>query len=158
MPHERDEFWLISKWPPNPRIWQYLRRPVLNVRGDTLKIDHATLLQRAGRWRSNGEAATIRPWRRSVPARVSVRDSDGVTHTVEVTAATLYEAAAQAVAAFEQEGWASEALTTAAVLDVEVISPSVHHRVPMSALRKWLAGLTTSPRAQAIKQSLRSRR
>ena len=35
--------------------------------------------------------------------RVSVRDAEGVTHTVDVTAATLYEAAAQAVADFEKK-------------------------------------------------------
>lgn len=88
--------------------------------------------------------------------RVSVRDLNGVLHTVEVGAVTLFEAAAQAVAIFEREAWAAEALTVNAVLDVEVTLPPVVHHVPLAAVRKWQAGLTTSPRVQAIKRSIKT--
>jgi hypothetical protein len=37
--------------------------------------------------------------------RVTIQDMDGVSHTVEVTAATLYEAAAQGLAAIRGNEW-----------------------------------------------------
>jgi hypothetical protein len=55
---------------------------------------------------------------------VSLRDTDGVTHTVQVQGSSLFEAAAHAVAAFREQGWAAEALTPMAVLRVEVHAPS----------------------------------
>ncbi len=88
------------------------------------------------------------------PCRVSVRDIDGVVHSVEVQGATLFEAAAQAVSAFEREPWAAAALTAGATLDVEVAMPPVRHRVPLAALRKWIESPTTSPREKTIKQML----
>jgi hypothetical protein len=88
--------------------------------------------------------------------RVSVRDTVGVLHAVDVTAATLLEAAAQAVTMFEQEGWASDALTANAVLHVEVVLPPVVHHVPLKAVQKWRASPTTSPREQAIKRAIKS--
>jgi hypothetical protein len=37
--------------------------------------------------------------------RVTIQDLDGVSHTVEVTAATLYEAVAQGLAALRGNEW-----------------------------------------------------
>jgi hypothetical protein len=37
---------------------------------------------------------------------VSYKDMEGITHTVEVTASSLYEAAVLGMKAFEQSGWA----------------------------------------------------
>ena len=37
--------------------------------------------------------------------RVTIQDMDGVSHTVEVTAATLYEAVAQGLAAIRGSEW-----------------------------------------------------
>ena len=107
-------------------------------------------------WRTKGETDTICAVSvlRPRPCRVSVRDIDGVVHSVEVSGATLFEAAAQAVAVFEREPWAAAALTPGAALDVEVAIPAVTHRVPLSALRKWIGSPTTSPREKAIKQLL----
>jgi hypothetical protein len=81
-----------------------------------------------------------------------------VTHAVEVTGATLFEAAVQALAVFESEGWAAGALATTAVFEIEVVLPPVSHRVPLTPLRKWIAGPTTSAREQTIKQSLKDGR
>jgi hypothetical protein len=87
-----------------------------------------------------------------------VRDIDGVVHTVEVQGATVFEAAAQAVSAFEREPWAASALTPGAEIGVEVAVPPVRHRVPLAALRKWIESPTTSPREKAIKQTLNRER
>src|ERR1700746_2189771 len=40
--------------------------------------------------------------------RVTIQDMDGVSHTVEVTAATLYEAVAQGLAAIRGNEWVAE--------------------------------------------------
>jgi hypothetical protein len=37
--------------------------------------------------------------------RVTIRDMDGISHTVEVTAASLYEALAQGLAALRADDW-----------------------------------------------------
>jgi hypothetical protein len=44
---------------------------------------------------------------------VSIRDTEGVTHTVQVQGSSLFEAAAQAVAAFHEQGWAADAVPLA---------------------------------------------
>jgi len=38
---------------------------------------------------------------------VTIEDYDGVSHTVEVTVATLYEAVAQGLAALRSKNWVS---------------------------------------------------
>jgi hypothetical protein len=89
---------------------------------------------------------------------VTVRDIEGVSHHVEVQGATLFEAAAAAVAAFRAQGWGLEALTPNAVLRVEVQAPAVVHDVPLKAIDRWLQSPSGSPRDQLIKQQLGRRR
>jgi hypothetical protein len=67
---------------------------------------------------------------------VSVTDLNGTTHTVTLHAATLFEAAAAAIGAFRQEPWAADALTSNAVLRVEVQPPHVAHDVPLEAVER----------------------
>jgi hypothetical protein len=72
---------------------------------------------------------------------------------VDVQAATLFEAAAAAIAAFRQHGWAAEALTAAAVLRIEVRQPPVVHDVPLRAVERWLQSGSSSPREMVKKRS-----
>ena len=60
--------------------------------------------------------------------RVSYCDVEGVTHSVEVSASSLYEAAALALKAFEQTGWADHPV---GVMEVVVKSPAVKHQIPV---------------------------
>ena len=83
--------------------------------------------------------------------RVSVRDVEGITHSVEVQAESLFEAAAAAVAIFKQQGWAAAALTLRATLRVEVTLPTVVHEVPIAAVERWLRSPSVSPREQLVK-------
>jgi hypothetical protein len=83
---------------------------------------------------------------------VSVRDPEGVTHSVRVQASSLFEAAAQAVAAFRDQGWAAAALTPAAVLRVEVHSPPVVHEVPLRAVERWVRSPNPSPKEKLAKE------
>ncbi len=82
---------------------------------------------------------------------VSVCDVEKVTHTVEVRAETLFEAAAAALSVFRREPWAVSALTPAAVLRIEVRAPAVVHAVPLSALERWQRSPSTSPKEQLAK-------
>lgn len=84
--------------------------------------------------------------------RVTLRDAEGTAHEVTVQAATLFEAAAAAVATFRQQGWAAEALTPHARLRVEVQLPSIVHEVPLKAVERWLRSSSTSPKDLALKR------
>jgi hypothetical protein len=86
--------------------------------------------------------------------RVTIRDIEGVSHQVEVTGTTLFEAAAAALAAFREQGWGVDALTPNAVLRVEVQTPAVIHDVPLKAVARWLQSPTNSPRQALVKRQL----
>jgi hypothetical protein len=91
---------------------------------------------------------------------VSVRDPEGITHTVQVQvqASGLYEAAARALAAFREQGWATDALTPNATLRVEVHAPSVVHEVPLRAVERWIRSPSPSPKEAVLKQEAAGRR
>lgn len=91
----------------------------------------------------------------SVPSarscQVTVKDIAGITHTVTVTASSLFQAAATAPTVFRKESWAAEALTRNATLRVEVQMPAVLHEVPLKAVERWLRSPSASPREAAQK-------
>jgi hypothetical protein len=71
-----------------------------------------------------------------VPVRtcvVSFLGERGVRHSVEVSADTLYEAAAQAVAMFKQSEWAS-VIGPATELHIAVKNPETTHCVTISQI------------------------
>jgi hypothetical protein len=83
---------------------------------------------------------------------VSVTDSDGVKHSVTVSAASLFDAAAAGLAAFRRESWAAAALSPNATVRVEVQPPPVVHDVPLKALERWENTPAISPSEQAVKR------
>ena len=85
--------------------------------------------------------------------RVTAKDLDGLLHHVEVQASTLFEAAAAAIAAFRQEGWAADALTPSATLRVEVQLPSIVHEVSLKAVERWVRTPSTSPKEEIAKRA-----
>lgn len=70
--------------------------------------------------------------------RVTVSDLEGVRHTAEVTASTLYEAVALGLAAIRGEEWAGEIAEGLNSVEVSVIAAPVTHCVIMQDFRKWL--------------------
>lgn len=86
--------------------------------------------------------------------RVTVRDTDGIAHTVDVQAGSLYEAAGTALTLFREQGWAASALTPASVLQVEVQTPPVVHAVPIKAVERWLRSPSSSPRDELAKRAI----
>ena len=78
--------------------------------------------------------------------RVTCRDVDGVEHSVEVSAESLYEAVALGLCALKASPWVGdigEGLTT---ITVEVREQAaVTHQVHMKDFRKWLDARGTTP-------------
>lgn len=85
--------------------------------------------------------------------RVSFRDVEGIEHSVEVTAESLYEAAALGLHALKQSGFASGP-GEAAELIVSVRSPVTTHRLSLRRLLAWLESNGKSPKEQVNKKRL----
>jgi hypothetical protein len=83
--------------------------------------------------------------------RVSYQDSDGIRHSVEVTAETLYEAAVLGIKALQLANWSSAPI----MIDITVRAPETTHTIKTTALSSWLSGHGRSPREQMLKVRLR---
>ena len=77
--------------------------------------------------------------------KVSVTDIQDVEHSVEVTAATLYEAVATALAALQQDTWVGEIGRGLTTVTVVVQEPPVRHEVKMKDFLSWLGRQGGSP-------------
>jgi len=82
---------------------------------------------------------------------VSYLDTEGLRHTVEVEAGSLFEAAALAVRTFRQHDCEPGALSE---LEVEIRS-SVTHTVTLKKIHSWLTGGAKTPKDAVLKERLR---
>src|SRR4051794_40739633 len=97
-------------------------------------------------------AAAFLPVPRAARTRmVSFTDSEGLQHSVEVAAESLYEAAVLAIKAFREHDCEPD---IASRLAVEVTPPSVTHTVTVQKVRDWLDGSAKSPKEKVRKESL----
>jgi hypothetical protein len=87
--------------------------------------------------------------------RVSFTDSEGIRHTVEVSASTLYEAAALAIGAFRRCGFATDLLGSATRLTITVNTPATAHELPVGKIEAWLQSSGKSPSEQVLKERLK---
>ena len=90
-----------------------------------------------------------------MPARactVSFTGPDGIRHSVNIQAETLYEAVVLAIRAFREHDCAPG---PAAHLDIEVKSPSVRHTVVARKIEEWLTGGAKSPSEAVEKRRLK---
>ena len=90
-----------------------------------------------------------------MPARactVSFTDTEGFRHSVEVQAASLYEAVGLAIQAFRGHDCAPG---SAALLEIEVCGPQVKHAVNILRVREWANGAARSPREKLVKERLK---
>jgi hypothetical protein len=67
-----------------------------------------------------------------------IQDSDGVSHTVEVTAASLYEAVAQGLASFRGNDWVTDVGERFGIVKVSVAEVRVEHEVKLKDFTAWL--------------------
>jgi hypothetical protein len=82
---------------------------------------------------------------------VSYLDTQGVRHTVELQAVSLYEAAVLALQTFKQHDCEPGALNS---LEVEVRS-SVTHTITVKKIHSWLNGGARTPKEAVMKERLR---
>jgi hypothetical protein len=88
--------------------------------------------------------------------RVTVQGLDGITHTVEVTAATLYEAVAQGLAAIRGGEWVAGTAEGLNAVKVLVADVRVEHAFKMVDFKKWLERAGGSPREVGQRQNVRA--
>jgi hypothetical protein len=87
--------------------------------------------------------------------RVTIRDLDGVDHTVAVTASTLYEAVALGLASVRGHEWVAGIQDGLSVVKVAVTNIPVEHTVKLQDFNAWLATPGRSPREQTARARIR---
>ncbi len=105
-------------------------------------------------WRIKGEhgrvcAVVLRT------CKVSVTDMLDIEHTIDVTAETLYEAIASALAALQQDSWVEEIAQGLNTVSVLVQQPPVKHEVKMKDFLSWLGRPGGSPAEVALRERVR---
>src|ERR1700722_20036440 len=88
--------------------------------------------------------------------KVTIQDLNGVTHAVNVTAATLYEAVALGMGAIRTDEWVTDIGQGLNAVKVQVTNVSVEHEVKMTDFTKWLDRSSGSPREMMERKGIRS--
>jgi len=88
---------------------------------------------------------------------VSFTGPSGVRHSVEVTAESVYEAAALGVSALKKDGWV-DVVAPGSEIEIRVSEPAICHRITMQQILRWCDGVAVSPdetiRKRRLKQLL----
>jgi len=85
---------------------------------------------------------------------VSFTDTRGIKHSVELTADSLFEAAARGLKMLRSGDWADPP-GQSTILEIEVRNPGMKHTVSVQQLGRWLNGASSSPRESMKKIALR---
>jgi hypothetical protein len=85
---------------------------------------------------------------------VSFTGPSGVRHSVEVTAESIYEAAALGVSALKNSGWV-DAIAPGTELEIEVRESATCHRLTVQQIRRWCDGVAVSPDETLKKRRLK---
>jgi hypothetical protein len=88
--------------------------------------------------------------------RVTIQDLDGVSHTIEVTAATLYEAVGRGLAAIRGNEWVAGIAQGLNVVRVSVADVRIEHEVKLMDFTKWMEKTGGSPREVSDRHRIRS--
>ena len=78
--------------------------------------------------------------------RVTITDVEGITHSAEVTASTLYEAVALGLMALRGQEWVAGIPGGLAQVRVSVTSIPVEHCVKIGDFTRWVERKGGSPR------------
>ncbi len=87
--------------------------------------------------------------------KVSYKDMEGVRHSVEVHAESVYEASVLALSALSKHEWV-ENVGAGTRLDIEVIEPNVRHTLMVGQVRSWLDKPAASPAEVVRKKKLKA--
>ncbi|HET6145317.1 MAG TPA: hypothetical protein VFE02_17555 [Candidatus Acidoferrales bacterium] len=88
--------------------------------------------------------------------KVTIQDLEGVTHTVNVTAETLYEAVALGMAAVRTSDWATGIAQGLNTVKVRVTNVPVEHEVALKDFTKWLDKTNGTPREITDRKRIKS--
>jgi hypothetical protein len=75
---------------------------------------------------------------------VSFTSATGVSHSVDVEAETLFEAAGLGLARLKADGWV-EGLGPGSKLQIEVREPATSHTVYVQQVQRWINSSVNSP-------------
>ena len=84
---------------------------------------------------------------------VSFTGPSAIRHSVEVTAESIYEAAALGVSALKNSGWA-DATAPRTEFEAQVREPATRHRLTVQQIRRWCDGVAVSPDETMKKRSV----
>jgi hypothetical protein len=82
---------------------------------------------------------------------IGFKAATGISHSVDVEAASLYEAAAMGLARLKQDGWI-EGLGPSTKLEITVRDPGSHHTLSVHQLQRWIESANATP-ADALKKA-----
>ena len=85
---------------------------------------------------------------------VSFQSPSAVTHSVEVQAESLYEAAALGLSRLRKDGWI-EGLGPGSRLEIQVREPGSHHTLSVQQVQRWIDSVNASPIETLTKAKLR---
>ena len=83
----------------------------------------------------------------SSTCRVSFTDGADVTHTVTVSASSLYEAAILRIAEFKKSGFAFGGISSSTRIKIAVQPPPITHELSVAKVQAWLERNGKTPRA-----------
>jgi hypothetical protein len=86
---------------------------------------------------------------------VGFKGPTGITHAVEVTAESVYEAAVLGLSVMKRHEWV-EPIGPGTELQVQVKEPPVTHSVSVQQLRRWVDGIAASPNELLRKNKLKA--
>jgi hypothetical protein len=78
--------------------------------------------------------------------RVRITDREGIAHTVEVTASSLFEAVAMGLKTIQAHQWVTEIPDGFVPVKVKVVDIPVEHEVKLKDFAQWLDRLGNSPK------------
>lgn len=85
---------------------------------------------------------------------VSFRDASGIQHSLEITAESLYEAAALAIKVFRSKKW-DVPLPPPTALQIAVKAPAVTHTLTIKQVEDWVGATPKNPKEALTKKRLR---
>ena len=85
---------------------------------------------------------------------VGFKSATGISHSVDVEAETLYEAAAVGLARLKKDGWI-EGLGPGTRLEIHVREPGSHHVLSVRHVERWVNSVNASPSETLKKAKLR---
>jgi hypothetical protein len=88
--------------------------------------------------------------------KVTIEDMNGVRHTVDVTAGSLYEAVALGMVAIRTDEWVTGIAQGLNPVTVQVMNIPVKHEVKLMDFTKWLDRIGGSPREMTDRKRIRA--